>query len=157
MMIKHCVLLKFRTDVPPESVTASFEELAALKESIPGLLDFAGGAYSSPEGLNRGYTHGFVMSFESAAHRDVYLSHAGRPATGGQAGRRPRRRSRLRFRSLTPCREIPSHSESPFSIHPLPAAKRRHVGPTSCVPSGEGTRVRKYRRLGTGQRWLLIL
>ena len=28
-----------------------------------------------PEGLNDGYTHGFIMTFDSAASRDAYLPH----------------------------------------------------------------------------------
>jgi hypothetical protein len=43
---------------------------------IPGITEFIGGAYSSEEGLNQGYTHAFIMTFENAAARDNYLSHA---------------------------------------------------------------------------------
>jgi hypothetical protein len=52
-----------------------FAELAGLKETIPGLLSFAGGPYASPEGLNRGFTHGFAMTFRDAKARDGYLPH----------------------------------------------------------------------------------
>jgi hypothetical protein len=52
-----------------------FRALKNLKGEIPGILDFAGGPYSSHEGLNQGYTHGFVMTFDSAASRDAYLPH----------------------------------------------------------------------------------
>jgi len=49
--------------------------LAALREKIPGLLDFSGGPYASPEGINQGFTHGFVMTFADTASRNAYLSH----------------------------------------------------------------------------------
>ena len=47
----------------------------ALREKIPGMLSFAGGPYSSPEGLNRGFTHAFVMTFRDERSRDAYLPH----------------------------------------------------------------------------------
>ena len=33
------------------------------------------GPYNSPEGLNDGFTHGFVMTFVSLESRDAYLPH----------------------------------------------------------------------------------
>lgn len=74
-MIRHIVLLKVRKDAPKENVDRAFAELAALKDKIPGILAFSHGNYSSDEGLNRGFTDGFVMDFESAAARDAYLPH----------------------------------------------------------------------------------
>ena len=49
--------------------------LERLRKVVPGFIYLSGGPYSSPEGLNQGYTHGFLMTFASAAARDVYLSH----------------------------------------------------------------------------------
>ena len=74
-MITHVVLLKIRKDVSKDQVAKVFEALAGLQKKIPGILSFSGGAYSSPEGLHRGFTHGFVMTFKDAASRDVYLPH----------------------------------------------------------------------------------
>jgi len=74
-MIHHMVLFKVRRDVAEADVRRVFERLATLRGSIPGVLSFAGGPYSSPEGLQRGFTHGFCMTFESAKARDAYLPH----------------------------------------------------------------------------------
>lgn len=74
-MIVHLVLLKLRRDVSPADATAVFEAIGALRKVIPGITDYAWGPYASPEGLNRGFTHGFSMTFESTAARDVYLPH----------------------------------------------------------------------------------
>lgn len=74
-MIYHAVLLKLKSDVSQAKVDEIFRELAGLQSLIPGLLSFSGGPYSSPEGLNRGYTHGFLMTFSDAASRDGYLPH----------------------------------------------------------------------------------
>jgi hypothetical protein len=74
-MITHMVLLKIRKDVPHTQVERVFAALAGLKGRIPGLLSFSGGPYTSPEGLQRGFTHGFCMTFDRAASRDAYLTH----------------------------------------------------------------------------------
>ena len=74
-MITHMVLLRFRRDVAQPDVDRIFSELAGLRSRIPGLLSFSGGAYSSPEGMAKGFTHGFCMSFRDAAARDAYLPH----------------------------------------------------------------------------------
>jgi hypothetical protein len=74
-MITHLVLLRLRKNLFKEDVDRVFAELARLEQKIPGITSFAGGPYSSPEGLHRGYTHAFVMTFRDAASRDAYLSH----------------------------------------------------------------------------------
>ena len=73
--IKHAVLLKFQSSTTPAKLEGLMAALGGLCGKIPGLLDFSGGAYSSPEGLNKGFTHGFVMTFADAASRDGYLPH----------------------------------------------------------------------------------
>ena len=42
---------------------------------IPALLSMQHGSYQSPEGLNDGFTHGFVMTFDTPQSRDAYLPH----------------------------------------------------------------------------------
>ncbi len=74
--IKHVVLLKFKKSTSPQKIQQIFAALDGLREKIPGLLDFSGGPYSSGEGLNKGFSHGFVMTFADAASRDAYLPHA---------------------------------------------------------------------------------
>lgn len=74
-MIRHTVLMKFRPEVTQASIDEVFKALADLKTKIPGLISFHGGPYSSPEGLNQGFTHGFSMDFSSEKERDAYLPH----------------------------------------------------------------------------------
>jgi hypothetical protein len=74
-MITHMVLLKIRPDVPRAKVEAVFGEIGGLQRKIAGIRSYSWGAYASPEGLHRGYTHGFCMTFSDAAARDAYLSH----------------------------------------------------------------------------------
>ena len=73
--IEHMVILKFKPDVSEETIRSLFAQLAELKDLIPGIRSFAGGPYSSDEGLNAGFTHGFSMEFEDASARDNYLPH----------------------------------------------------------------------------------
>ena len=68
-MIRHIVLLKIKTETSQDTVGQIERALAGLKDKIPGILSFDWGPYSSDEGLNKGFTHGFVMDFESAAAR----------------------------------------------------------------------------------------
>ena len=74
-MITHMVLFKVRRDVPQAEIDGIFADLAALRRRIDGITSFAGGPYASPEGLQRGFTHGFCMTFSSTAARDAYLPH----------------------------------------------------------------------------------
>ena len=72
--VHHVVLVKFKPG-QDQQAPALFAALAALQRELPDLVSFRYGANSSPEGLNRGFTHGFVMIFAAAAARDRYLSH----------------------------------------------------------------------------------
>jgi len=74
-MIRHVVLFQWKPGTSEAQIGECFRELAALKGVIPGLQQFESGAYSSPEGLNKGWTHAFIMTFDSAANRDAYLPH----------------------------------------------------------------------------------
>jgi len=74
-MIHHLVVFHLKKSTAPAQTTEVMGALAGLQKKIPGLLTFTGGAYSSPEGQNQGFTHGFVMTFRDAAARDGYLTH----------------------------------------------------------------------------------
>jgi len=73
--LKHVVLTKFKTSVAEEQVNQVFDALLELSETIPGIEDYVSGPNSSPEGLNNGFTHAFIITFEDAAARDAYLVH----------------------------------------------------------------------------------
>ena len=74
-MVTHVVLFRFCSDLPQGPVKAVFEELRGFRQTIPGITAFQGGAYNSPEGLAKGFTHGFTMTFADPAARDAYLPH----------------------------------------------------------------------------------
>ena len=74
--VKHIALLKFKEGTSQEQIDKVFEELMDLSESVPGIEDYVTGTNNSPEGLEQGFTHGFVMTFQDATARDAYLPHA---------------------------------------------------------------------------------
>ena len=73
--VTHTVLIRFRPNVSAAERDAAMADLGGLKGRVPGLLSFSGGANMSTEGLNQGFTHGFVMTFADVAARDRYLTH----------------------------------------------------------------------------------
>ena len=82
--VKHVVLLRFKSAAEDEQIRHVFNELAGLKQKIPGLLDFTSGANTSLEGLSKDFTHGFVMTFADEASRDGYLPHPAHEAVKGK-------------------------------------------------------------------------
>lgn len=74
-MYRHMVLLKFKDDVLLENIDAIFAALLELQSKVPGIVSYSGGPYSSPEGMNKGFTHGFSMDFASEGERDAYFPH----------------------------------------------------------------------------------
>ena len=85
-MIRHMVFVKLRTDAPAEKVDEMFAILKGLPKVLQGLESVTGGPYSSPEGINRGFTHGFSMDFVDAASRDAYLPHPEHAKLGESIG-----------------------------------------------------------------------
>ena len=73
--VHHLVLLTFKAGTAAALAADLFAALARLRDRLPGIEKYCGGPYASPEGLNQGYTHGFLMTFASAAARDAYLTH----------------------------------------------------------------------------------
>lgn len=74
-MVKHVVLLRFKPETSAGTMAGLLVALHELRLQIPGLLDVSAGTNSSPEGLAKGFTHGFVMTFADEASRDGYLPH----------------------------------------------------------------------------------
>ncbi len=73
--VKHVVLLKLKSNTSSSRIHELFAALAGLQQKIPGIVDFCWGPYSSHEGLNKGFSHGFIMTFANEAARDGYLPH----------------------------------------------------------------------------------
>jgi hypothetical protein len=74
-MVRHIALFQFKAGVTQETIDECFVALQGMKGRIPGIVSFEHGPYESPEGLNDGFTHGFIMTFDSPENRDAYLPH----------------------------------------------------------------------------------
>ncbi|MBA4707372.1 Dabb family protein [Aquitalea aquatica] len=74
-MLHHVVLLRFTAASTPSDIAEISRRFAALPALIPGIQAFAGGEDCSPEGLQQGFTHGWLLSFTDTAARDGYLHH----------------------------------------------------------------------------------
>lgn len=74
-MINHIVLFKLKSDIRPDDIKKLAEELESLKRKIPGITEYSWGSNVSPEHKSKGYTHGFIMTFENEDYRNRYLSH----------------------------------------------------------------------------------
>lgn len=72
---RHIVLFKFRDDLPEEKVQEIEAAFRNLCLSLPFVTGFEWGRNSSPENLNNGLTHCFLVTFADERDRDVYLPH----------------------------------------------------------------------------------
>ena len=59
-MIRHVVFCKFRKDLSDADIAAVFEAIKGLQAKIAGILAITTGRDMSPEGLQKGFTHGFT-------------------------------------------------------------------------------------------------
>ena len=74
-MTRHFGVFQFKAEITQDQIDVSFAALVDLKNKIPGLQSVEHGPYKSDEGLNDGFTHGFIMTFDTPECRDAYLPH----------------------------------------------------------------------------------
>jgi hypothetical protein len=73
--LRHVVLFQFTDSSTPEDIRQIEEAFAALPSKIDVIRDFEWGINNSPEGLDKGFTHCFIVTFDSEEGRDIYLPH----------------------------------------------------------------------------------
>lgn len=73
--VRHVVAFKYSADAAQADIDKVTEAFRALQHRIPGILAFEYGTNNSPEGLDDGFTHLYLITFESAQARDTYLPH----------------------------------------------------------------------------------
>ena len=83
-MIGHIVLTKFKPGTTEEKISSIYDGLAGLTEKLPGAQNFTGGRSQSPENIERGYMHGFVIDFDSWDALKTYADNPEHQALGGQ-------------------------------------------------------------------------
>ena len=74
-VLRHVVAFKFKETATKENITQIENEFRALKTKIPEIKGYEWGLNNSPEKLNKGCTHGFILTFNTEKDRDTYLNH----------------------------------------------------------------------------------
>ncbi len=82
----HMVAFKFKPEAGAEKIREVERAFAALPGKIPQIRSFEWGTNVSPEKLDKGFTHGFILTFDNAADRDAYLVHPAHKAFGELVG-----------------------------------------------------------------------
>jgi Stress responsive A/B Barrel Domain len=73
--VRHVVVFKYKAGAPAEKIHQVTQAFRDLRKKIPGITAFEDGVNNSPEGKNQGFTHVYLLTFESVAARDSYLPH----------------------------------------------------------------------------------
>jgi hypothetical protein len=80
--LRHVVLFKFKDSSSPADVKKVEDAFAALPSKLPQIKGYEWGKNNSPENLNQGLTHCFILTFNSEKDRDEYLVHPDHKAFG---------------------------------------------------------------------------
>ena len=82
----HVVAFKFKASATPAQIQEVTEAFSALPKKIKVIQSLEWGVNISPEKHDKGFTHGWVLSFKSEKDRDEYLVHADHKAFGKLVG-----------------------------------------------------------------------
>lgn len=74
-MLRHVVIFKFKDGTPDSDIRKVEDAFRALPSKIKEIRDFEFGTNNSPENLNQGFTHCFLVTFASEKDRAAYLPH----------------------------------------------------------------------------------
>lgn len=82
----HVVAFKFKPSASSAQIQQVVEAFGQLKTKIPQIKSYEWGRNISPEKHDKGFTHGFLLSFASEKDRDAYLVHPEHKAFGRLLG-----------------------------------------------------------------------
>lgn len=74
-VLRHVVMFKFKDTSSSTDVKKVEDAFRALSGKLSLIKDFEWGMNNSPEKLNQGLTHCFLVTFSSEKDRDAYLIH----------------------------------------------------------------------------------
>lgn len=83
-MIRHIVLIKFKPDVSEMLVAELFTELHQIKDKVPSVASITSGRSESPEKMERGYMHGFVVDLADWDGLQAYQDHPAHKKLGAK-------------------------------------------------------------------------
>ncbi|MEO1547326.1 MAG: Dabb family protein [Bacteroidota bacterium] len=82
-VLRHVVLFKFNEDATEAAVEKLNAAFNALPEVIPEIKAFEWGINDSPEDFHQGFTHCYLLTFDSVKDRDsIYAPHPAHKAFG---------------------------------------------------------------------------
>jgi len=84
--LRHVVNFKFKSSASEAQIKEVVDAFRALKTKIPEIKAFEWGTNNSPENLNKGLTHCFILTFDSEEGRAKYLPHPDHKAFGAKLG-----------------------------------------------------------------------
>lgn len=84
--LRHVVVFKFKDSANSGDIQKIATAFRDLKNKIPQIVSFEAGQNISPEGLDKGFTHAFILTFLSENDRDIYLEHPDHKAFGRELG-----------------------------------------------------------------------
>jgi hypothetical protein len=73
--IRHFVAFAFKDSASPEQIDSVVKAFLELRKTVPEVQSIEAGPNNSPEHLNKGLTHAFLVTFASEKDRDTYLTH----------------------------------------------------------------------------------
>jgi hypothetical protein len=85
-LLRHVVLFKFKDGTSAENIKVVEAAFRALPAKIPQIEGYEWGLNNSPEGLEKGFTHCFFLTFKSEEDRAIYLPHPDHKAFGAVLG-----------------------------------------------------------------------
>jgi hypothetical protein len=74
-ILRHVVAFKFKEGTSAEDIKKVEDAFRNLKKTIPQIQSYEWGTNISPEKLDKGFTHGFILTFKTEKARDEYLVH----------------------------------------------------------------------------------
>lgn len=72
-LVRHIVAFRFAPSVTARQKVLVTEQFLAMKARIPSIVSLEAGVNNSPEGLDKGFTHVYIVTFKNAADRDEYV------------------------------------------------------------------------------------
>ena len=85
-MLRHVVMFGFKDGMTVDEIDEIIRRFAALENEVPDIEAFECGENNSPEGLNDGLSHCFLLTFATKEARDAYLPHPNHKAFADWVG-----------------------------------------------------------------------
>lgn len=81
-ILRHVVLFKFKEGTTKAQMKEVEDAFSGLPSKIEQIKGYEWGLNNSPEGLDKGFTHAFFLTFNSEEDRAIYLPHPDHKAFG---------------------------------------------------------------------------